>query len=91
MSSAVQGYCNSVDRSDIVCIGVDGNKGPLTMVKEGTLGATVFQDGESQVEYAIDAIARAIITGETDGVEMFKTDIPFVLVTSENVDQYLKD
>ena len=91
MSSAVQGYCNSVDRSDIVCIGVDGNKGPLTMVKEGTLGATVFQDGESQVAYAIDTIARAIITGETEGVEMFKTDIPFVLVTSENVDQYLKD
>ena len=49
MSSAVQAYCNSVNRSDIVCIGVDGNKGPLTMVKEGTLGATVFQDGVAQL------------------------------------------
>lgn len=91
MSSAVQAYCNSVNREDIVCIGVDGNKGPLTMVKEGTLGATVFQDGVAQCDYAINTIARAIITGETDGVEMYKTDIPFVLVTAENVDQYLKD
>lgn len=91
MSSAVQAYCNSVDRADIVCIGVDGNKGPLTMVKEGTLGATIYQDGIAQVNYAVDTIARAIITGNTAGVEMFKTDIPFVLVTSENVDEYLKD
>jgi ABC-type sugar transport system substrate-binding protein len=91
MSSAVQAYCNSINREDIVCIGVDGNKGPLTMVKEGTLGATVFQDGVSQVDYAINTIARALITGSTDGVEMYKTDIPFVLVTSENVDQYLTD
>ncbi|NLI41949.1 MAG: substrate-binding domain-containing protein, partial [Caldisericales bacterium] len=45
MSSAVQAYVNSVDRKDIVCIGVDGNAGPLAMVKEGTLGATVLQDG----------------------------------------------
>lgn len=91
MSSAVQAYCNSVNRSDIVCIGVDGNKGPLTMVKEGTLGATVFQDGVAQCDYAINTIARAIITGETEGVEMFNANIPFVLVTSENVDEYLED
>lgn len=90
MSSAVQAYCNSVNRSDIVCIGVDGNEGPLTMVKEGTLGATVYQDGIGQCDYAINTITRALLTGNTDGVEMFKTDIPFVLVTSENVDQYLK-
>ncbi|WP_334105030.1 substrate-binding domain-containing protein [Muricomes intestini] len=90
MSSAVQAYCNSVNREDIVCIGVDGTQGPLTMVKEGTLGATILQDGAGQVDYAIDTIARAIMTGKTDGVEMFKTDIPFILVTQDNVDEYLK-
>lgn len=90
MSSAVQAYCNSIGREDIVCIGVDGNKGPLTMVKEGTLGATVFQDGEGQCEYAVNVILRALITGETEGVNMQKDDIPFILVTAENVDQYLK-
>lgn len=91
MSSAVQAYCNSVNREDIVCIGVDGNQGPLTMVKEGTLGATIYQDGVAQCDYAVNTIARAIITGETEGVELFKTDIPFVLVTADNVDEYLEN
>ena len=90
MSSAVQAYCNSVNRSDIICIGVDGNQGPLSMIKEGTLDATIFQDGVGQCDYAVNSIARAIITGKTDGVEMFKTDVPFILVTKDNVDQYLK-
>ena len=90
MSSAVQAYCNSVNRSDIICIGVDGNQGPLSMIKEGTLDATIFQDGVGQCDYAVNTIARAIITGKTDGVEMFKTDVPFILVTKDNVDQYLK-
>lgn len=90
MSSAVQAYCNSIGREDIVCIGVDGNRGPLTMVKEGTLRATVFQDGEGQVEYAINTILRALITGETEGVDMKVGNVPFILVTAENVDEYLK-
>ncbi len=53
MSSAVQAYCNSVGRTDIVCIGVDGNAGPLQMVKDGTLLATVLQDGAAQVTTAV--------------------------------------
>ena len=86
MSSAAQLACNEAGREDIVCIGVDGNQGPLSMVKEGTLGATVLQDGVGQVTAGIDAI-KADIAGET--VEKEYT-IPFVLVTSENVDEYLQ-
>lgn len=85
MSSAAQAECNAKGRSDIVCIGVDGNQGPLQMVKEGTLGATVLQDGAGQVNAGIDAIV-ASIKGET--VEKSYV-VPFVLVTSENVDEYL--
>lgn len=87
MSSAAQNACNSAGREDIVCIGVDGNQGPLQMVKEGTLGATVLQDGVGQVNAGIDAIVAAV-KGET--VEK-KIMVDFVLVTSENVDQYLND
>ena len=86
MSSAVQNYCNSIGRTDIVCIGVDGNKGPLGMVKAGTLGATVLQDGASQVTTAISMIPD-IVAGKT--IEK-STMIPFVLITKENVGQYLK-
>lgn len=86
MSSAVQNYCNSINRKDIFCIGVDGNQGPLGMVKAGTLGATVLQDGAAQVTTAIGLIPD-IIAGKT--VEK-STKIPFVLVTTDNVDKYLK-
>ena len=85
MSSAAQAECNAKGRSDIVCIGVDGNQGPLQMIKDGELGATVLQDAPGQVNAGIDAIVAAI-KGET--VEKNYT-VPFVLVTSENVDEYL--
>ncbi len=42
ISSAVQNSVNSVGREDVVCIGVDGNSGPLSMVKAGTLRAMVL-------------------------------------------------
>ena len=86
MSSAVQAYCNSVERSDIVCIGVDGNKGPMTMVKQGTLKATILQDGAAQVKAGI-ALIPDIIAGKTVEKNIM---IPFVLVDSTNVDTYLK-
>ena len=86
MSSAAQQACNEAGRSDIFCIGVDGNAGPLAMVKEGTLGATVLQDGVGQITAGINAIV-ADINGETVEKEY---SVPFVLVNSENVDEYLK-
>ena len=64
MSSAAQAECNAKGRSDIVCIGVDGNQGPLQMIKDGELGATVLQDAPGQVNAGIDAIVAAI-KGET--------------------------
>ena len=62
MSSAVQNYVNSIGREDIVCIGVDGNAGPLGMVAAGTLRSTVLQDGAAQVTTAI-ALIPEIIAG----------------------------
>lgn len=86
MSSAAQKACNDAGRKDIVCVGVDGNENPLQMVKDGTMGATVLQDGPGQVGGAIDLIKKAI-NGETTEKEVM---IPFVLVTKDNVDEYLK-
>lgn len=86
MSSAVQTAMNAAGRSDIVCIGVDGNAGPLAMVKAGELKATVYQDGAGQVVGAIN-----LIKDIKEGKEVEKNvTVPFVLVTSENVDQYLQ-
>lgn len=86
MSSAAQRACNEAGRSDIVCVGVDGNPNPLQMVKDGEMGATVLQDGPAQVAGAIDLIQKDI---QGEKVEK-EVAIPFVLVTKENVDEYLK-
>lgn len=86
MSSAAQKVCNDAGRKDIVCVGVDGNQNPLEMVKDGTMGATVLQDGKGQVGAAIELIQKAI-KGETVEKEVM---VPFVLVTKDNVDEYLK-
>jgi ABC-type sugar transport system substrate-binding protein len=86
MSSAVQNYVNSIGREDIVAIGVDGNPGPLSMVKAGTLRATVLQDGAAQVTTAVSLIPDIRAGKVVDKVIM----VPFTLVTSENVDNYIK-
>lgn len=86
MSSAAQRACNDAGRKDIVCVGVDGNQNPLQMVKDGELGATVLQDGIGQVMGAIEAIQTMVNGGEVKS----NPQIPFVLVTKDNVDQYLK-
>lgn len=86
MSSAAQKTCNDAGRSDITCVGVDGNQNPLQMVKDGEMGATVLQDGPGQVGGAVTMI-EACLAGETPEKEIM---VPFVLVTKDNVDQYLK-
>lgn len=86
MSSGAQGVCNEAGRPDVVCIGVDGNNYPLSMVKAGTMLATVLQDGVGQIKAGIDAVVK-VSKGET--VEKLY-DVPFVLVTSANVDEYYK-
>ena len=86
MSSAAQKVCNDAGRKDIVCVGVDGNKNPLQMVKDGEMGATVLQDGPAQVGGAIDLILKALNDEATEK----EVKIPFVLVTKDNVDEYLK-
>lgn len=56
------------------------------MVKEGTLGATVLQDGAAQVKTAIALIPDIIAKKEVEKEIM----VPFTLVTKDNVDEYLK-
>lgn len=87
MSSAAQSACNAAGRSDIICVGVDGNQTPLEMIKAGELGATVLQDGVGQLQAGIDAMVADIEGTWTNEKEVM---VPFVLVTAENVDEYLK-
>jgi ABC-type sugar transport system substrate-binding protein len=86
MSSAAQNVLNGRGRRDIVAIGVDGNEGPLSMIKAGDLQATIYQDGVGQVTKGLELLVD-IMNGKTIAK---RTMVDFVLITKDNVDQYLK-
>jgi ABC-type sugar transport system substrate-binding protein len=86
MSSAAQYVLNSAGRRDVVCIGVDGNPGPLNMIKQGDLVATIRQNGVGQITRALELLVDLI-----EGKQIpKKTMIDFEFITKDNVDQYLK-
>lgn len=68
-----------------ITMGIDGSQAGLDAVKSGELTATVFQDAVAQGTQAIDT-AAAVLDGQT--VEN-NIDIPFKLVTKDNVDSFL--
>jgi len=85
MSVAAKSAAIAAGRSDIVVIGVDAIDSALAMVKSGELEATVFQDGLGQGELAAKTAIEV-----AQGKEVEKEQwIPFVLVTKDNVDQFI--
>lgn len=76
---------NTDTKENIILIGVDAIPDALQAVKDGRLDATVFQDAYGQGAGAVE-VAMKLIAGETVEAQGF---IPFQLVTSDNVDEFL--
>ena len=72
-------------RDDVIVVGVDAIPDALKLVKEGKLDATVLQDAKGQGSTGVDVAVKAA-GGETPEAV---TWIEFVLITPDNVDQYL--
>lgn len=70
---------------DIIIIGTDAIPDALVAVKEGRLEGSVLQDAATQASTAVD-VAVKVARGEE--VEE-RYDVPFQLITKENVDQYI--
>lgn len=73
-------------REDIVVIGVDGIASALQMVDSGELDGTVFQDGNGQGKKAAE-LAIEVAQGKTIQKDNW---IDFILITKDNVGEYLK-
>ena len=73
-------------KDNVLVVGVDAIDDALQSVKDGKMDATVYQDCKGQTEGAIEA-AYKLAKGESVEKEIL---IPFILVTTENVDEYLK-
>lgn len=73
------------DPKELVIGGIDATPDALVEMKRGNLDVTVFQDAKGQGIAVVDA-AVALINGEK--LDSFLM-VPFQLVTSENLDQFL--
>ena len=73
-------------KDNVLVVGVDAIDDALQSVKDGKMDATVYQDCKGQAEGAIEA-AYKLAKGESVEKEIL---IPCILVTTENVDEYLK-
>ena len=78
---------SSANRTDIALVGIDNEEGQLNALKDGTYyKGTVAQDSYSIGEEAIKAAIKAI-----DGEKTGDVVVPGILVTPENVDEYLQN
>jgi len=73
-------------KDQIIVVGIDAITDALTAVKAGRLDATVFQDAAGQGAGSVDAALKAAREGV---LKMPDVMIPFVLVTQENVDDFM--
>ena len=70
----------------VAIAGIDGTDEALQAVKDGTMAQTVLQDAPGQGAAAVDVI-KTYLAGETPDAEVL---VPYVSITAENVDEYLK-
>ncbi len=70
-------------KNEIIIAGIDAIQDALDSVKAGELDATCFQDAIGQGKGALDMAVRAARGGKIE-----RTNIPFELVTKDNVDGY---
>lgn len=84
---AIMALEESGKRGDIIVAGIDGTIDALKYVKDGKLNVTAFQDAYGQGKGSIEAAMKAVKGEKIDNKFI---NIPFELVTKDNVDEYIK-
>lgn len=82
----LQGY-QAAGITDVSILGIDANQDCLQEVKAGNIACTVFQNALGQAKWTAIAAYNACVN---DTTETRSVDIPFELVDSSNVDEYLE-
>ena len=86
-SAAVQVAANAAGYEDLIVTGVNGGATACALIADGQMDATIYQDGVGQATKGME-IVKAIASGEE--YEAGVNWVPFVLVTEENVADYMK-
>ena len=73
-------------KDKVIVIGIDAIEDAKQAVKDGRLDCTVFQDAAGQGAMSVDVALECAKAGTVEHDDVM---IPFVLVTTENVDLYM--
>lgn len=88
MSGAVAALRQAA-RTDVVTVSINGSLQALDLVKNGDMTATVWQPAYEEGKQVFQGILDAIAAG--DAWKPIEISIPGVVVTRENVEQFLAD
>ena len=73
--------------SEVQVLGVDGSDDALAAIQAGEMAMTALQDAKAQAEAGADIFEQ--LKNGTDPKDIADVNIPFQIVTSENVGEYL--
>lgn len=76
-------------RTDVTTVSINGSPQGVQLVKDGDMTATVWQPAFAEGEAVFQAILDSIAAG--DAWEPKTIEIPGVVVTKDNVDQFMAD
>lgn len=76
-------------RSDVKVYGINGNADAIVAVRDGFMTATAWQQSREEGKLLVQTIQKAIDAG--DAWEPEAVEIPAIVVTAENVEQFLSD
>lgn len=76
-------------RTDVLTYGINGSSAAIKAVQDGTLTATVYEDGKGEGAKMFEVVQDAIEAG--DSWEQQTIDVPGILVTADNVESFLED
>ncbi len=76
-------------RSDVKVYGINGNADAIVAVRDGFMTATAWQQSREEGKLLVQTIQKAIDAGDAWKPEA--VEIPAIVVTAENVKQFLSD
>lgn len=76
-------------RDDVLTYGINGSSTAITAVQDGSLTATVYEDGATEGRTMFETTLEAIEAG--DSWEQTTIDVPGILVTADNVEEFVAE
>ena len=77
-------------RTDVFTFGINGSATAIKAVQDGTLTATVYEDGKAEGAKMFEVTLKALEAG-VDKFEPQTVDVPGILVSADNVEKFLAD